>query len=114
MRIATPKDLGALAQAARRAAGLTQSQLGVQIGASRFWVAQFERGKSGAELGLALKALRALGLVVSIEPQHVRAGSQVQGSAPGAYPESPRSQPNIDLSAIVDRSALGTTGRTDS
>ncbi len=48
----------------REAAGLTQTQLAERIGASRFWVAAFEQGKPSVELGLALKAIQALGLAI--------------------------------------------------
>jgi HTH-type transcriptional regulator / antitoxin HipB len=62
--------VGALVRQARLMAGLSQTDLGQRIGASRFWVAQFEKGKPGAELGLALKAMHALGLTVVIEPKN--------------------------------------------
>ena len=61
--------VGALARQARVTAGLSQTELGRRIGASRFWVAQFEKGKPSAELGLALRAMHALGLTVHIEPK---------------------------------------------
>lgn len=60
--------VGALVRETREAAGLTQTQLADRIGASRFWVAAFEKGKPGAELGLALKAILALGLAINISP----------------------------------------------
>lgn len=62
--------VGALVREARLSAGLSQTDLGQRIGASRFWVAQFEKGKPSAELGLALKAMQAVGLTVLIEPAH--------------------------------------------
>lgn len=64
--------VGALVRQARMAAGITQTQLAKRIGASRFWVAAFEKGKPSAELGLALKAIHALGLAVHIEPKSAR------------------------------------------
>ena len=63
-----PAVVGALVREGREAAGLTQTQLAERIGASRFWVAAFEKGKSSAELGLALKAIQALGLSIRITP----------------------------------------------
>jgi DNA-binding XRE family transcriptional regulator len=63
----TPRDVGALVRDARLHANLTQAQLAARIGASRFWVVAFEAGKARAELGLVLKALRALGLTVVAE-----------------------------------------------
>lgn len=50
------RDIGAMVRQAKTAAGLTQGALGTRIGASRFWAADFERGKPLAELGLALRA----------------------------------------------------------
>ena len=60
--------VGALVRETRVADGLTQTQLGERIDASRFWVAAFEKGKPSAELGLALKAIHALGLTITIAP----------------------------------------------
>lgn len=60
--------IGLLVHDTRTAAGVTQTELANRIGASRFWVADFEKGKPGAELGLALKALAALGITVRFEP----------------------------------------------
>lgn len=99
----SPTEIGSLVRATRLEGGLTQSQLGAKIGASRFWVAEFERGKPRAELGLALKALRALGLVLTIEPRDLalrreereRTGNQTQTLH----------QPIVDLAAILNRSA---------
>ena len=65
-----PAVIGALVREGRDAAGLTQTQLAERIGASRFWVAAFEKGKPSVELGLALKAIQALGLAISIAPSH--------------------------------------------
>ena len=65
-----PAVIGALVRAGREAAGLTQTQLAERIGASRFWVAAFEKGKPSAELGLALKAIQALGLSIRITPDN--------------------------------------------
>ncbi len=100
----TPKDLGSLVWEARMNNGLTQAQLGERIGASRYWVAQFERGKSGAELGLTLKALRALNLVITIEPKEVVLRRQrTEASAKKSTSHSP-SLPTVDLAAILKRS----------
>lgn len=62
--------VGALVREARVGAGLSQTDLARRIGASRFWVAQFENGKPSAGLGLALQAMHALGLAVVIEPKN--------------------------------------------
>ena len=62
MRIKTVETLGALVRDQRRQRGWSQSRLADKIGASRLWVGQFEKGKETVELGLVLKALRALDL----------------------------------------------------
>ncbi len=69
-KTANAATVGALVRDARVAAELTQTELGKRIGASRFWVAEFEKGKPSAAIGLALRALHALGLVVRIEPKN--------------------------------------------
>ena len=76
--------VGALVRHARTAAGLSQTDVGQRIGASRFWVAQFERGKPSAELGLALKAMHAVGLTVLIESKN----ASRRGGEPNAQPKT--------------------------
>ncbi len=111
MRFLTPKDLGALARDARIGAGMTQAQLGEKIGASRFWVAEFERGKSRAELGLTLKALRALELVLTVEPKNLALRRERdERSAEQRLDQIP--QPAVDLSSILSRSTIPTARRT--
>ena len=75
-------SVGALVRETRVAAGLTQTQLAERIGASRFWVAAFERGKPGAELGLALKAIHALGLALHIAPEGKTSSEHETASRP--------------------------------
>jgi HTH-type transcriptional regulator/antitoxin HipB len=53
----TPVDIGALIRDRRRAMKLDQADLARMIGVSRLWVNPVERGKSGASLGLVLRAL---------------------------------------------------------
>jgi HTH-type transcriptional regulator / antitoxin HipB len=60
----TPSDIGALIKDRRRALGLDQAELAASIGVSRLWVNQVERGKSGAGLGLVLRALGAVGVEI--------------------------------------------------
>lgn len=101
MRFLTPKDLGALVRDERLRNGLSQTQLGERIGASRFWVAEFERGKSGAELGLALKALRALELVLTVESSDVALRRERLRKTPEH--NRPVNRPRVDLSSILSR-----------
>jgi HTH-type transcriptional regulator/antitoxin HipB len=100
MRSLNPKDIGTIVRQARIDAGLTQEGLATKIGASRYWVAEFERGKTRAELGLALKALRALHLILTIAPSEKGTARQTPGipASPG-----PATRPRIDLSALLAR-----------
>lgn len=65
--------MGALIRDRRRARGLSQQALADAVGVSRLWIGQVERGRPRAELGLVLKALRALGirLTADVEPDVV-------------------------------------------
>ena len=96
--------IGALVRETRTAAALTQTELANRIGASRFWVAQFEKGKPSAELGLALKALHALGLAVQIE-----ATNAASDTAP---PRTHRANSEHDLSTVIARTTLTKTARS--
>jgi HTH-type transcriptional regulator/antitoxin HipB len=60
--IRTAADVGALIRDRRRVLALDQAELAQKIGVSRLWVNQVERGKPGANLGLVLRALTALGV----------------------------------------------------
>lgn len=62
MRIKTVGTLGELVRDQRKQRGWSQSELAEKVGVSRLWVGQFENGKESVELGLVLKALRALDL----------------------------------------------------
>lgn len=92
--------VGALARQARITAGLSQTELGQRIGASRFWVAQFEKGKPSAELGLALRAMHALGLTVHIEPK--------DASRRGARPKARPKPVQTDLDKVIAHATLTT------
>lgn len=60
MRVQSPADLGAAVRARRRTLGLGQTDLAARAGVSRQWIVALEAGKSGAELGLVLRTLKAL------------------------------------------------------
>ena len=62
MIIRTANDLGHLIRDQRRQAKLTQEQLARRVGVSRKWIVDIEGGKRTAELSLALRTLRALGI----------------------------------------------------
>ena len=67
-----------------------------RVGVSRQWVSGVERGKPRAEVGLILRALRALGLDLSVGPQD-------EGARPRHEPELP----NIDIDAVVEKARGG-------
>jgi hypothetical protein len=89
--------------------------LGQRIGASRFWVAQFEKGKPSAELGLALRALHALGLKVSVEPHNEAHANDLKAKTQ-AGPRQAKLPP-INLSQIISASMVserkGSASRAD-
>ncbi len=68
------RDVGALIRDRRRARGLSQQALADAIGVSRLWVGQVERGRPRAELGLVLKALRALGIRLMADEEPAAVG----------------------------------------
>jgi transcriptional regulator with XRE-family HTH domain len=94
MRPKAPEDLGAVARQARIALGLSQTELGAQIGASRYWVASFEKGNPGAELGRVMAVLSALGI-----------GLQVEADSPTPTRTVVIGGRTFELPAIVQRAA---------
>lgn len=69
MNLRNPTDVGLLVRQRRRELGLDQAGLAERIGVSRQWVVEIEAGKARAEIGLVLRALRALGLTLRAEPR---------------------------------------------
>jgi HTH-type transcriptional regulator/antitoxin HipB len=68
------------------------------MGASRFWVAEFEAGKPRAEIGLVLKAIHAVGLGLTIGPENHDPARRDKG-IPAIAPALP---PAIDLAASLE------------
>jgi HTH-type transcriptional regulator/antitoxin HipB len=66
MLIRNARELGLRMRDQRLELGLTQAAVAQRIGVSRSWVVQAERGNSGAEIGLVLKAFAALGLAFNV------------------------------------------------
>lgn len=58
-------DLGNVIRTLRTQHGLTQAQWSLASGVSRDTLIALENGRSGVSLGLALKALRGLGLTLA-------------------------------------------------
>ena len=96
MRVKNVTDLGLVIRDRRRALGMDQQTLAGRVGVSRQWVSGVERGKPRAEVGLVLRALRALGLDLSVDPQDEGARSRHE-------PELP----SIDIDAVVDKARGG-------
>lgn len=66
MIVRTARDLGAAVRDARLRQGWTQAELALRIDVSRQWVISLEQGKATAELGTALRAIAALGMVANL------------------------------------------------
>jgi y4mF family transcriptional regulator len=62
MRIRTPADLGALIRDRRVKLALDQRSLAQQVGVSRQWIVEVEKGKPRAEIGLLLRTIDTLGI----------------------------------------------------
>jgi HTH-type transcriptional regulator / antitoxin HipB len=69
MPIASLLQLAAAARARRIELGLTQATLAERAGVSRWWVTEFESGRSRAELGLVMRLLDALELDLELTPR---------------------------------------------
>lgn len=67
--IRTPADLGLQIRAARKAQGLTQSELADIAGVGTRFVSELERGKDTARLGLALDIARLAGVDLFAQPR---------------------------------------------
>ncbi len=83
----TAKEIGALIRERRRAARMTQSELGRKAGASQRWISEIENGKSTAEIGMVLLTLAVLG--IDLEAR------QTRSAAAGG-------EPPIDIDDILD------------
>lgn len=93
MFIRRPSDIGALVRAARQARQLNQQDLADRLGVSRWWVNEFEQGKTTARLDLVLRALNELQITLTAYPND---------ELPEATPASPTPDNSIDIDAIAD------------
>jgi HTH-type transcriptional regulator/antitoxin HipB len=93
MRVRSPKDLGAVIRARRRALGRDQATLARQARVSRLWVNQIEAGKPGASLGLVLRTLAVLGLEVELTELKATAADVAKGPDINAILERARKRP---------------------
>lgn len=88
MSLRTPVDVGAAIRDRRRRLNLGQDDLAQRVGVSRKWIIDVEKGKPGAEIGLILRTLDALGLRLRIDTN----AEKQAGSAP-----------TVDIDRILDR-----------
>lgn len=65
--VRTTTDLGRALRARRRALGMTQGDLAMQVGLSVATVSAIENGKETARVGLVLDLCRDLGLTLIVE-----------------------------------------------
>lgn len=81
-KIQTAEELGRLVRAHRKSRRLTLETVSGLGNLSTRFLSEFERGKETAEIGKILKALRTLGLEVTIQPRGgLAAPSQVPAPA---------------------------------
>lgn len=92
MHLRTPIDLGCAIRDGRRRLKLGQADLAKQVGVSRKWIVDIEKGKPGAAIGLILRTFDALGLRLAIETGQ-------------ASPSEARAAvvPMVDIDGILDR-----------
>lgn len=95
--IKTSQDLGHAIRSRRKELGWDQATLAKQVGVTRQWVIDIEKGKPRAELELALRALRVLGVTLT-------AGSQPAIDGQKEIKRLSAAQPEFDVNKIVDDS----------
>lgn len=96
MRIKTSIELGLVIRNHRRRLRWSQSELARRADVGRQWLIAVEQGKPGAEIGLILRTLTAMGLALSV--------AEAQTGRDAAATRLPA----IDLDAVV---AAARTGR---
>jgi y4mF family transcriptional regulator len=91
MQLRTPTDFGLVIRSRRRELGMSQQALSEQVGVSRQWIVEVEKGKPRAEIGLLLRTMRVLDLqIVAESPQRQQT-------------TDPPPMVDIDIDAVIDR-----------
>jgi HTH-type transcriptional regulator/antitoxin HipB len=80
VKIASIRDLAAVARGRRLALGLSQGDLAVKAGVSRDWVNSFERGKPTVELSHVLRLFDALDLRIDVTDRDDRSAEPMSRS----------------------------------
>jgi DNA-binding XRE family transcriptional regulator len=65
----SPAELGTAIRERRRQLSITQDELASSIGVNRKVIGQLEQGKETVHVGIVLRAARAVGLNVGVEPR---------------------------------------------
>lgn len=110
----TAEGIGAAVARLRRAAGLTQSEFGDMVGASRPWVSNLERGNlRGGQLDTVLACIHALGYRVVLTD--VDSGPSTLDDLKNAMRRGPLARPRADpLAAVADTDRHGPPPEHDS
>lgn len=99
MRITATQDLGRYVRDRRRKLDLTQVQLATRARVSRRWLSDLEAGKETADFGLVLRALRALDVVVDLQPAE-RTSPVDLDALLDRHRTRPRTFGDVDLTAV--------------
>ncbi|HSO29779.1 MAG TPA: helix-turn-helix domain-containing protein [Candidatus Sulfomarinibacteraceae bacterium] len=83
--IRTISDIANAVRGRRLQLGVSQDELSRRAGVSRKWIYEFEAGKAGAEFGIVLMVLEALGMRLAL------------GTAPASEVAG-----GVDLDALLD------------
>ncbi len=67
-KLRTPDDLGNIIRQRRRMLAWDQAKLALEVGVSRRWIIEIEKGKPRAELHLVLRTLNVLGIGLDATP----------------------------------------------
>jgi HTH-type transcriptional regulator / antitoxin HipB len=94
MRIRTPADLGLIIREHRLKLGLDQKSLAQNVGVSRQWIVDAEKGRPRAEIGLLLRTVNALGIAIDAEAEGQPKPKQATSSS--------KPEPQVDLDSIIE------------
>lgn len=93
MLVRTVTDIGRLVKERRRHLGWDQQRLADEVGVTRQWVIQFEKGKPRAAIELVLRSLRVLRLNLDVTPP--KANTAQDSTAP--------TLPEVDLDKLIEK-----------
>lgn len=99
MYIHTVPEIASLIRERRRALRLSQAAVAAQIGTSRQWLVAFEGGQPNVELAPVLRALRLLGLTLSVTPALTTPSIAPVAFRPHSPPRRPQGATDRDASS---------------